>query len=160
MQETIKIKKPTEQSHPKILPPHVAIASLILVIVLHYLYSIPLIPKPFSYLGIVFFVLGLLILFWSFGIFKKKETPILPGQKPTALVIEGPYRFTRNPMYLGVTTALLGVAVYLGDILAFLAPIIFFIFVSLKFIPREEKLMEKLFGNNYLEYKKKIRRWT
>src|SRR3989338_4322034 len=67
MQETIKIKKPTEQSHPKILPPHVAIASLILVIVLHYLYSIPLIPKPFSYLGIVFFVLGLLILFWSFG---------------------------------------------------------------------------------------------
>ena len=148
-----------EQSHPKILPPHVAIVSLIVVILLHYLFPTPLIPKPFNYFGILFFASGLLILFWSFGLFKKKETPILPGQKPTALVIEGPYKFTRNPMYLGVTTALLGIAIYLGDFLTFLAPIIFFVFVSLRFIPREEKLMEKLFGKKYLKYKKKVRRW-
>jgi len=148
-----------EKSHPKILPPHVAIVSLIAAIALHYLFPTPLISKPFNLLGILFFVLGLLILFWSFGLFKKKDTPILPGQKPTALVIEGPYKFTRNPMYLGVTTALLGVAIYLGDALAFLAPIVFFAFVSIRFIPREEKLMEKLFGKKYLEYKKKVRRW-
>ena len=148
-----------EQSHPKILPPHVAIGSLIVVILLHYLFPTPLIPKPFNYFGILFFVAGLLILFWSFGLFKKKETPILPGKKPTALVIEGPYKFTRNPMYLGVTTALAGVAIYLGDILAILAPIVFFMFVSLRFIPREEKLMEKLFSKKYLDYKKKVRRW-
>ena len=148
-----------EQSHPKILPPHVAIGSLIVVIFLHYLFPIPLIPKPFNYFGILFFAAGLLILFWSFGLFKKKETPILPGQKPTALVIEGPYKFTRNPMYLGVTTALAGVAIYLGDILSFLSPIVFFVFVSIRFIPREEKLMEKLFGKQYLDYKKRVRRW-
>ena len=148
-----------EQSHPKILPPHVAILSLTAIILLHYLFPTPLIPKPFNYFGILFFAVGLLILFWSFGLFKKKDTPILPGQKPTALVIEGPYRFTRNPMYLGVTTALLGIAVYLGDYFAFLAPIVFFMFVSIKFIPREEKLMEKLFGKKYLDYKKKVRRW-
>ena len=148
-----------EQSHPKILPPHVAIGSLVAVIILHYLFPTPLIPKQYNYLGIVLFVAGLLILFWSFGLFKKKETPILPGRKPTALVIEGPYKFTRNPMYLGVTTALLGVAIYLGDLLAFLAPLIFFMFVSLRFIPREEKLMEKLFQKKYIEYKKKVRRW-
>ena len=148
-----------EQSHPKILPPHIAITSLIVIIILHYLFPTPLIPKPFNYFGILFFASGLLILFWSFGLFKKKETPILPGQKPTALVIEGPYKFTRNPMYLGVTTALLGIAIYLRDVLAFLAPIIFFMFVSIRFIPREEKLMEKLFGKKYLEYKKKVRRW-
>ena len=148
-----------EQSHPKILPPHVAVVSLIVVIFLHYLFPTPLISKPFNYFGILFFAAGLLILFWSFGLFKKKETPILPGQKPTALVIEGPYRFTRNPMYLGVTTALAGAAIYLGDLLAFLAPIIFFVFVSMRFIPREEKLMEKLFGKKYLNYKKEVRRW-
>ena len=148
-----------EKSHPKILPPHVAIGSLVAVIILHYLFPTPLIPKQYNYLGIVLFVAGLLILFWSFGLFKKKETPILPGRKPTALVIEGPYKFTRNPMYLGVATALLGVAIFLGDILAFLAPIIFFTFVSLRFIPREEKIMENLFGKNYLDYKKKVRRW-
>ena len=148
-----------EQPHPKILPPHVAIGSLIVVIVLHYLSPTPLISKPFNLLGILFFAAGLAILFWSFGLFKKKDTPILPGQKPSALVIEGPYRFTRNPMYLGVTTALLGIAIYLGDILAFLSPIVFFIFVSIRFIPREEKLMEKLFGKKYLNYKKQVRRW-
>ena len=148
-----------EQSHPKILPPHVAIASLAIIIFLHYLIPTPLISKPFIYIGILFFAVGLLILFWSFGLFKKKETPILPGQKPIALVIEGPYKFTRNPMYLGVTTALLGISIYLGDILAFLAPLFFFAFVSLRFIPREENLMEKTFGKKYLDYKKKVRRW-
>ena len=148
-----------EQSYPKILPPHVAIGSLIVVIVLHYLSPTPLISKPFNLLGILFFAAGLLILFWSFGLFKKKDTPILPGQKPSALVIEGPYKFTRNPMYLGVTLALLGIAIYLGDILAFLAPSVFFVFVSIKFIPREEKLMEKLFGKKYMNYKKQVRRW-
>ncbi len=149
----------TEQTHPKILPPHVAISSLILVTILHYLIPTPVIPKPFNYFGILFFILGLAVLFWSFGMFRKKETPILPGQKPTALVIEGPYKFTRNPMYLGVATALLGVAVYLGDLLAFLAPTIFFAFVSIKFIPREEKLMENLFGKKYINYRNKVRRW-
>ena len=148
-----------EQFHPKILPPHVAITSLILIIFLHYFYPTTLIPKPFNYFGATFFLFGLVMLFLSFASFRKKDTPILPGQKPTALVIEGPYRFTRNPMYLGVATALLGVAIYLGDILGFLAPIVFFAFVSLRFIPREEKLMEKLFGKKYLEYKKKVRRW-
>ena len=148
-----------EQIHPKILPPHAAIGSLIVVIALHYLFPTPLISKPFNSLGILFFAVGLLILFWSFGLFKKKDTPILPGQKPSALVIEGPYKFTRNPMYLGVTLALLGIAIYLGDILAFLAPAIFFAFVSIRFIPREEKLMEKLFGKKYLEYKNRVRRW-
>ena len=148
-----------EQPHPKILPPHVAIASLIFVILLHYFFPTPLIQKPYNYFGILFFAAGLLILFWSFGLFKKKETPIFPGKKPTALVIEGPYKFTRNPMYLGVTTALFGIAVYLGDILAFLAPIVLFVFVSTRFIPLEEKLMEKMFGKKYLEYKKKVRRW-
>ena len=147
------------QSHPKILPPHVAIGSLIVVITLHYLFPTSLIPTPYNYFGILFFAAGLLILFWSFGLFRKKDTPILPGHKPTALVIEGPYEFSRNPMYLGVTTALLGIVIYLGDALAFLAPIVFFAFVSLRFIPREEKLMEKLFGKKYLEYKKRVRRW-
>ncbi len=148
-----------EHHHPKILPPHVAVASLILVVSLHYFFPTPLIPKPFNYFGIILFAAGLLMLFWSFGLFNKKKTPILPGQKPTALVIEGPYKFTRNPMYLGVTTALFGTAIYLGDILAFLAPIIFFTFVSIKFIPREEKLMEILFGKKYLNYKSKVGRW-
>jgi len=149
-----------EQAHPKILPPHAAIASLIAAIALHYLFPTPLIQTPFNYLGIVLFAAGLLILFWSFERFKKKETPILPGQKPTSLVIEGPYKFTRNPMYLGVAAALLGIAIYLGDLLALAAPAIFFTFVSVKFIPREEKLMEKLFGRRYSDYKKKVRRWV
>ncbi|MBI1935222.1 isoprenylcysteine carboxylmethyltransferase family protein, partial [Candidatus Woesearchaeota archaeon] len=153
MSNNAKVRRQTltkmkEQPHPKILPPHVALGSLIIIVILHYIYPTPLMLKPFNYLGILFFALGLLILFWSFGMFKRKETPILPGQKPTSLVIEGPYKFTRNPMYLGVATALFGVAVYLGDMLAFLAPIVFFLFVSIGFIPREEKVMEKLFGKD------------
>lgn len=148
-----------QNKHPKILPPHVALGSLIIVIVLHYAVPTPLIPRPFNLFGIVPLALGLGILFWSFGSFKKRNTPILPGQKPTALVIEGPYTFTRNPMYLGVATALIGTAIYLGDVLAFFAPMVFFVFVRFRFIPREERVMEDLFGKKYLDYKKKVRRW-
>jgi len=75
------------------------------------------------------------------------------------MVAEGTYKFTRNPMYLGVTIALLGAAIFFGNALSFLSPLIFFLIMNYYFVPREEKLMENIFGKKYLEYKKQVRRW-
>jgi protein-S-isoprenylcysteine O-methyltransferase Ste14 len=97
--------------------------------------------------------------FTSFYLFKKNKTPIMPGKKTTFVVMNGPYTFTRNPMYLGVVTALTGIAVYIGNLLAFVSPIIFFMATNFFYVPREEKLLESLFGKKYLAYKKKVRRW-
>ena len=84
----------------------------------------------------------------------------MPGEKPKFIVMEGPYKFTRNPMYLGVSTALLGAAVYFGNLLSFLSPIIFFLAMNYYYVPFEEKLMENLFGKKYMNYRKKVRRWV
>ena len=150
-----------EQKNMKIKPPYIAITLLFLSWLSDYLFpQFRFIFGKYIYFGILFFIFGLSITFSSFHFFKKNKTPIIPGQKPTFMVAEGTYKFTRNPMYLGVTTALFGAAFYFGNLLSFLSPIIFFLIMNYYFVPREEKLMESIFGKKYLGYKKKVRRWV
>ena len=144
----------------RIKPPHIALTLLFLSWLASYMLpQLNVIDKPYNKIGLIILVIGLSLTFYSFYLFKKNKTPILPGKKPTFVVIEGPYNFTRNPMYLGVSTALLGAAIYFGNLLSFLAPIIFFLIMNYYFVPFEEKLMENLFGKKYLSYKKQVRRW-
>lgn len=144
----------------RVKPPHIAISVLILGLALDYFFpQFRFIFGKYRYAGILIFILGLSITFSSFYLFKKNKTPILPGQKPTFMVASGTYKLTRNPMYLGVATALIGVAAYIGNLLSFISPIIFFMATNFFYVPREEKLMENLFGKKYLDYKKKVRRW-
>ena len=145
----------------RIKPPYIAFTLLFLSWLADYLFpQFRFIFGKYIYFGILFFIFGLSITFSSFYFFKKNKTPIIPGQKPKFMVAEGTYKFTRNPMYLGVTTALLGFSIYFGNLLSFLSPIIFFLIMNYYFIPREEKLLEKIFGKQYLDYKKKVRRWV
>ena len=144
----------------KIKPPHIAITLLFLSWLASYLFpQLDIVEKPYNKIGIIILVIGLSVTFYSFYLFKKNKTPILPGKKPMFVVMEGPYKFTRNPMYSGVTLALLGVSLYIGNLLSFLSPIIFFLIMNYYFVPFEEKLLESLFGKKYLDYKKKTRRW-
>ena len=62
-------------------------------------------------------------------------------------------------MYVGVSAALHGAAIYFGNLFSFLAPIIFFLIMNYYFVPFEENLLENLFGKKYLSYKKQVRRW-
>ena len=151
---------PEENKKMRIKPPHIAILLLFLSWFLDYLFpQFRFIYANYRYIGIVILVLGLSTTFYSFYLFKKNKTPIIPGTKPTFVVKSGPYKFTRNPMYLGVTLGLLGVSIYIGNLISLLSPIIFFIAMNLVYIPFEEKLMENLFGKQYLDYKKKVGRW-
>ncbi len=144
----------------RIKPPHIALTLLLLSWLADYLLpQYKWISGNARYIGILIFILGLSLTFYSFYMFKKNKTPILPGQKPTFAVVEGPYRFTRNPMYLGVATALLGVSIYIGNLLSLLSPLIFFLAMNFIYVPFEEKLMENIFGGKYLDYKRKVRRW-
>lgn len=143
-----------------IKPPHIAFSVLFLALIIDHLHpEFRFIFGGYRYIGVLIFILGLSMTFTSFYLFRKNKTPILPGQKPTFMVVSGAYKFTRNPMYLGVTMALAGVAVYIGNLLAFISPIIFFMATNFFYVPREEKLMEQLFGKKYLDYRKKVRRW-
>jgi protein-S-isoprenylcysteine O-methyltransferase Ste14 len=92
--------------------------------------------------------------------FRKAGTQPDPREIPTALVTGGPFRVTRNPMYLGMALVLAGIALWRGDQVLLAAPVAFVLIINTFRIPREERLMEDLFGDSYRLYKKKVRRWV
>ncbi len=145
---------------PRIVPPVYFFGTLLAMAALHYLVPLKqLVYGPARYAGVVLVVAGIGIAAVAAASFARAGTPLVPFRTSTALVTSGPFRFTRNPMYLGMAVALCGLAVLLGSLTAFL-PIPFFVWlIDAVFIRREERFMEELFGDEYLAYKDRVRRW-
>lgn len=142
-----------------ILPPAYLFIYLILAFVFHLFFPIINITSFYRFFGIILIIIGLAINIWADGLFKKEKTTVKPNRASSKFITEGPFRFSRHPMYLGFVLLLLGIAIVLGSLSSFFAPIMMFITLEKKFIPLEEKQMEKYFGKKYLEYKSRVRRW-
>jgi protein-S-isoprenylcysteine O-methyltransferase Ste14 len=144
----------------KILPPTYFFICLLLAIVLHFILPVKkLISTPYNYVGILLIGIGIWLNIWADRLFKNKNTTVKPFEKSSSLIEEGPFVFSRNPMYLGMVIILSGVAVLLGSIMPFIMPVAFFILISVAFIPQEEKALEETFGQSFIEYKKRVRCW-
>ncbi len=144
----------------KLLPPAYFITYLLLAVGLHFVIPIvKFIRTPYNYTGILLLGIGIWLNIWADKLFKKKGTTVNSFEKSSFFIEEGPFRFSRNPMYLGMVIILTGVAVLLGSITPFLVPAGFFITMNVVFIPDEERAMEETFGEQFLDYKKRIRRW-
>lgn len=144
----------------RIVPPIYFFSALLVMVGLHLYVPIgAVVPSPFNLAGAAVVALGLALTLWAAGLFRIAGTPIRPFQQTTTLVISGVYRITRNPMYLGMVLVLLGVALLLGTIAAFF-PIPLFVWqIQRKFVLPEEAFLAGLFGQQYLEYKARVRRW-
>ncbi len=92
--------------------------------------------------------------------FRRAGTTIVPGEAPTALVEGGPFRLSRNPIYLADLIILAGVALILGSPAALLLVIPFQQVLLRLFILREEAILEHDLGTSYLAYKARVRRWV
>ena len=117
------------------------------------------IDAPYRYAGAVISGLGLALILWAALLFRRAGTNIRPYLPSTALVVAGPYRFTRNPMYLGMSAILLGAAIFAGSITPFIVIPAFMALVQERFIVPEEEKLEATFGRGYLEYKSRVPRW-
>lgn len=143
------------------IPPFYLLLSVIALFVLNY--TIPLMVlfyPPFNYVGVVIIFLGLALILWHADYFKRYETPIKPFEHSTHLIKEGMYKYSRNPIYLGMGVILFGGAMVLGSISPFVVVPVFIIFIERAFIVKEEKFLENIFGHEYLDYKKSVRRWV
>ena len=109
--------------------------------------------------GAVIVGLGFGLMMWAWWLFRQSGTPIRPTDRAVTLVTAGPFRFTRNPMYVGIVGMLLGIAVWAGSLPMLIAPIGFFVLMSLVFIPFEERRLREYFGGAYEAYAEKVRRW-
>jgi protein-S-isoprenylcysteine O-methyltransferase Ste14 len=133
---------------------------LVLLVLLHFLFPAPafLLP-PVTYSGFLLIGSGFVLVFRSRSVLLGNSTTLQPSEEPTTLVTSGPFRISRNPVYLGMAAILLGVAVFLGTPVAFVFPPLFVILTGFLIIPGEEQKLENIFGERYRAYKKRVRRW-
>jgi protein-S-isoprenylcysteine O-methyltransferase Ste14 len=96
---------------------------------------------------------------WASIRFTRAGTPVIPFKPTTALVVDGPYRVSRNPIYLGMAALYISLAFLLGIMWALLFLPLVLVAVDRLIIAREEPYLERKFGQEYVEYKKRVRRW-
>jgi protein-S-isoprenylcysteine O-methyltransferase Ste14 len=105
-------------------------------------------------------VLGVFLAAWGRSTFAAAGTEIMPASATNKrLVTNGPFGFTRNPMYLGLALASLGIALFPGTLPFLLVPVLQFVLCNFVFIPFEEAKMQRQFGAQYTEYLGRVRRW-
>ena len=109
--------------------------------------------------GFVIFVLGGALAAWGWLIFRSKGTTRVPGEASSSLVTWGPYRFTRNPMYVGLTIAYVGEACILHQVIPVILLPLTIGYLNRFVIPLEEKRLHEVFGYEYERYCAKVRRW-
>ena len=102
---------------------------------------------------------GLLLLVSANGLFVRAGTEVIPFRPTSKLVVHGVYRFTRNPMYLGMTLVLLGCAITVGALSALPVPLVFAAIMEFRFIRPEEQLLRQQFPEEYPAYCARVRRW-
>lgn len=134
--------------------------SLVLMGLMQFYYPIyQYIHEPLAYAGVVGVLMGITMVAIPASVFKKVSTGLIPFNKATFLVKTGFYRFTRNPMYLGMFLMLTSVAFLLGSVGAVLPVFLFIMIIRNNFVLAEERFLEASFGQQYLDYKSSVRRW-
>ena len=144
----------------RIPPPILALGMIVII----YLSSFFIESTTFNYQGslsVLVLILGLACAIPSFKLFARYKTtisPLIPSDA-TALVTEGMYRYSRNPMYLGLLLLTIASTIWFGTWFGIIINIVFIFLINfLQIIPEEEALLE-IFGEEYEEYKKNVRRW-
>ncbi len=150
----------SEAAQPlRIYPPVLALALFAGTLLLHLMLPEARAVRWHHALGLLVVASGIGLTFFAAGIFQGRETTKNPYGEPAAFVVQAPYTFTRNPMYLGSAVALLGMAIFFDSIVMLLAPAVFFSVIDRMVIPREEAAMERRFGQQYRDYTARVRRW-
>jgi protein-S-isoprenylcysteine O-methyltransferase Ste14 len=140
-------------------PPIVFLAAILLGIALNRIWSLPFLPSTLWWLGPVVIFCAVLLFLLSLREFRAAGTSVRGSVRSTTIVRTGPYRFSRNPIYLSFILFVLGLAVWLNDLwlLVTLVPAVGII--AAVAIPREERFLEQNFQKQYSSYKAAVRRW-
>jgi protein-S-isoprenylcysteine O-methyltransferase Ste14 len=140
-------------------PPLVLLAAIALGLVLNWIWPLWFIPSALVPAGPVVLFAAALLFFLSLREFRAAGTPVRGSERTSTIVRTGPYRFSRNPIYLAFVLFLLGLAITLNNLWLLIALAMFVSIISIVVIPREEQFLERNFEAQYSEYKATVRRW-
>ena len=141
-------------------PPLVYLGSIALGVILHFAWPILLRPRSVSpYFGAPVVLLAIGLFLSAVRTFRAAGTPV-PGNRPTTTIVRtGPYRFSRNPIYLAFSLLQLGIAMWVNSLWLVLTLLAAVAVMSFVVIPREERYLEARFPSEYSPYKTSVRRW-
>jgi protein-S-isoprenylcysteine O-methyltransferase Ste14 len=111
------------------------------------------------WLGAALLVAGTALAVWGRRTFSAAGTTVKPFERTERLVESGPFRFTRNPMYLGLVAMIAGVALLLGTPAPWLAALALALLLHFRFIRNEERALAASLGEPYAAYRRRVRRW-
>ena len=144
-------------------PPLIAAAGIAVGLALTFLYPVPIVDdtgeRTLFGLGVVFLVLWFGLAISANLTFRRHKTPVNPYAPTTALAQSGPYRFTRNPMYLGLVLMTVGFALVMNSMWLILIAVPVMLALRSLVIVHEERYLEGKFGDEYRAYSKRVRRW-
>jgi protein-S-isoprenylcysteine O-methyltransferase Ste14 len=146
-------------------PPLLFVAGFLVGLAIdRWVYALPMASTPtirpvWQTLGSFLVAAGLMLALWAFATFRRARTSVIPNQPASHLVRTGPYRYTRNPMYLALTLVYFGVALFFDKTWPLgLLPLVVLALRKLV-VAREEAYLERAFGHAYIEYTRAVRRW-
>jgi protein-S-isoprenylcysteine O-methyltransferase Ste14 len=143
-----------------LVPDTTLLCSIILAYIFDHSFPIiKIIPFPANLIGWLIIVAGVAFAVNILQALKSKRTSTDAAGTPSEFITDGPYRLSRNPFYLSYVVIATGTAFVLGSLTAFVAPVICFAVIHFMIIPLEERNLQKKFGQQYVRYKKLVRRW-
>jgi protein-S-isoprenylcysteine O-methyltransferase Ste14 len=143
-----------------IMPTTYLLVAILLSIGLHFLVPIIyIIPSPWNLIGLIPLFFGIWINISADRAFKRASTTVKPFEESNVLIQDGAFRLSRNPMYLGFVSILLGISLLLRSLSPFLIPFFFAIVVTIVFIRVEERMLEEKFSEEWKQYRSLVRKW-
>ena len=141
-------------------PPLVYLSSVVAGTVLDVVWPLPFFPRVLALpVGSSLVVIAMALFSYSVRQLRAAGTPV-PGNRPTIVIVRtGPYRFSRNPIYLAFSVLQVGIAIWVNSLWLIATLIAAVALMALVVIPREERYLEGRFGAEYLEYRAAVRRW-
>lgn len=141
------------------IPPVFLFACMVIIIAMYFVFpEFNVIPFPYNLGGIAVSFAGFFIMGKAHEQFRKNRTT-LAIKESSALITGGVFSFSRNPMYLGMFLLLLGMGIAFRNSFSLSAPFLFWLYLTVIVIPCEEQMMTKVFGDDYLKYRKNVGRW-
>lgn len=133
---------------------------LFLICLLHWLWPLRRVfPAPYNLLGLVPVLLGFASGLAGALRFRAARTNILPFKEADRLVTDGPFRYSRNPMYLGLALVLTGSWVLMGSLTPVICVLVFVVVADRWYIRFEERMLQRKFGPEFDAYRARTRRW-
>lgn len=154
------VSKPADHAGVRMPPPLIYVVLFGLGWLLHQAAPLTFLPVGAARVAALFFLGCYLLLFgWSYLLFQRAGTSLVPVKPSVALVVRGPYRLTRNPMYLSLLCLYLAAALWFGLGWALILAPVVVLAVQRLAIAKEERYLERRFGDSYRQYRNQVRRW-